>query len=148
MNAAICDELLGALLAVLIILLCILVFVSRLVGNQAVEHWAGAVVLLAAFPLVYLLIRAPLFGRSPLFYVQISLMLCYLVVEFIVDYWLQIDFRSTRWAVVSYVTLFFAGTGGMIGVAALAGRGWSIASCVLFLMMAVLAFVQRYITGM
>lgn len=50
--------------------------------------------------------------------------------------------------VISYVTLFFAGAGGMLGVAAYAGRGWSIASIVLFLIMAVLAFVQRKVTGM
>jgi len=45
--------------------------------------------------------------------------------------------------VISYVTFFFAAAGGMIGVANLAGSGWAIAAVILFLIMAVLAFVQR-----
>ncbi len=44
--------------------------------------------------------------------------------------------------------LFFAGTGGMLGVAALAGRGWLAAAGILFLVTAVLTFVQRGVTGM
>jgi hypothetical protein len=48
---------------------------------------------------------------------------------------------------ISFVVLFFAGSGGMLGVAAHAGREWSILAIVLFLIMAVLAFVQRAVTG-
>ena len=50
--------------------------------------------------------------------------------------------------VITYVTLFFAGTGGMLGVAENAGRAWTIPAVILFLVMAVLAFVQRAVTGM
>jgi hypothetical protein len=53
-----------------------------------------------------------------------------------------------RWIVIGYVVLFFAGTGGMLGVAANAGLGWSIPAILLFLFMAVLTFVQRAATGM
>jgi len=49
---------------------------------------------------------------------------------------------------ISHVVLFFAGGGGMLGVAANAGRGWSIAAIILFLIMAGLAFVQRAVSGM
>jgi len=35
----------------------------------------------------------------------------------------------------------------MLGIAANAGRGWSIAAIVLFLVMAVLTFIQRAVTG-
>ena len=75
-------------------------------------------------------------------------MIRYLVVEFVLDYWLRVDFRGTRWAVICYVTLFFGGTGGMIGVATLAGGSWGIAAVVLFLLMALVAFVQHAVTGM
>ena len=68
--------------------------------------------------------------------------------ELLLDYVFKIEFRQVRWMVISYVTLFFAGTGGMIGVAAEAGRSWSVSSVVLFLIMAVLAVVQRAKTGM
>ena len=46
------------------------------------------------------------------------------------------------------MTFIFAATGGMIGVASLAGAGWAIAAVILFLIMAVLAFVQRAVTGL
>ncbi|BCT76258.1 hypothetical protein SCMU_21000 [Sinomonas cyclohexanicum] len=49
--------------------------------------------------------------------------------------------------VVSYVVLFFAGTGGMLGIAANAGVGWMIVAAPLFLAMAALAFVQRAVTA-
>jgi hypothetical protein len=75
-------------------------------------------------------------------------MLAWLIVELCLDYIFQIDFRHTRWMVISYVILFFAGTGGMLGVAANAGRGWTISAIILFLVMAALAFVQRVVTGM
>jgi hypothetical protein len=75
-------------------------------------------------------------------------MIAWLLTEAILDYGLRIDFRNVRWMVISYVMLFFAGTGGMLGVATNAGSIWSIASIILFLVMAVLTFVQRVVTGM
>jgi hypothetical protein len=75
-------------------------------------------------------------------------MLAWLLVEALLDYILKINFRKVRWMVISYIVLFFAGTGGMLGVAANAGRVWTIAAGILFIIMAVLAFVQRAVTGM
>jgi hypothetical protein len=40
-----------------------------------------------------------------------------------------------------------AGAGWMLGVAEQAGRSWSIASIILFLIMAILTFLQRAVTG-
>jgi len=44
--------------------------------------------------------------------------------------------------------LFFAGTGGMLGVAARAGAVWAYSAIVFFLAMAALAFAQHAKTGM
>jgi hypothetical protein len=65
-----------------------------------------------------------------------------------VDYVLKYNFRQTLWMVISYVVLYFAGMGGMIGITAQAGRGWTISAVILFVIAAVLAFVQRAVTGM
>jgi hypothetical protein len=92
--------------------------------------------------------QAPQLGRPALYYIQVSCMLAWLVVEALLDYILKVDFRNVRWILISYVVLFFAGTGGMLGVAANAGRDWSIAAIVLFFLMTVLTFVQRAVTGM
>jgi len=99
------------------------------------------------FPLAYLLVTAPGADRPFLYYIQVGLMLLWIILLFIVDYVLKYDFRETQWMVIGYVVLAFAGMGGMIGVASLAGRGWTISSVILFLIVAILAFVQRAVTG-
>lgn len=138
----------GAVVAVTMNALCIVVFASRLVGRPGIGHAVGWIQFVLVIPLVALLVLAPRLGRPWLYYLQVGLMLAFLVVEFVLDYALRLDFRGNLRAVIPYVMLFFAGTGGMIGVAALAGRGWTIAAGVLFLASAVLAFVQRFVTGM
>jgi len=141
-------NILGAIVAVTFFLSAILVFIFRLFGKPQVGHWIGYFELLLAIPLLYLLIQAPQFNRPPLYYIQIGCILAWLFVELLLDYVLKIDFRQVRWMVIGYVTLFFAGSGGLLGLATLAGRGWSILAVVLFLIMAVLAFVQRKVTGL
>lgn len=141
-------NLLGAVVAVAFFVSAILVFVFRLLGRPQVGHWIGYFEFLLAVPLIYLLIKAPQLERPALYYIQIGCMLAWLIVEALLDYILKIDFRNVRWIVIGYVVLFFAGTGGMLGVAGLAGRGWGISAIILFLIMAVLTFVQRAVTGM
>jgi hypothetical protein len=141
-------NLLGAIVAVAFYISAILVFTFRLLGKPQVGHWIGYFEFLLALPLIYLLLLAPQFDRPALYYIQVSLMLAWLAVELVLDYILKIDFRQVQWMVISYIVLFFAGTGGMLGVAALAGRGWTIVAGVLFLVMAVLAFIQRAVTGL
>ena len=141
-------NLVGAVLAHWIYSVSILVFVLRLLQMPKLGHWIGVGVLLAAFPLRFLLREAPSLDRPALYYLQIGLMLAWLVVEFLLDWWPGVRFRETRWIVILYVTLFFAGVGGMIGVASLAGRGWMMSAVIVFLVMGVLAFVQRAATGM
>ncbi|MBK8902452.1 MAG: hypothetical protein IPM53_14795 [Anaerolineaceae bacterium] len=79
---------------------------------------------------------------------QIGCLLAELVVEALLDYVFKIDFRQVRGVVVDYIVLFFAGSGGMLGVAANAGRGWTVTAVILFLTMTTLVFVQRIITGL
>lgn len=141
-------NLLGALVAVVFSASAILVFLFRLMGKPRLGHWIGYLEMLLAIPLVFLLVIAPQLQRPALYYLQVGLLLAWLLVEAVLDYLLKLDFRKSRWMVISYIVLFFAGTGGMLGVAAYAGRGWTIVAGILFLLMAVLAFVQRAVTGM
>jgi hypothetical protein len=139
---------LGAVLAYSIFITVILIFIVRLMRRPALEHGLGLALMISAVPLVYLLAVAPSLRRPAIYYVQIELMLAFLLVEFLLDYVLKIDFRSTRWMIIAYVMIFFSGTGGMIGVASQAGRGWTVPAIVLFLVMTALAFIQRAVTGM
>ena len=141
-------NLLGAVVAIAFFVSAILVFTFRLLGKPEYGHWIGYFEFLLAIPLVFLLLKAPQLQRPALYYIQVGCMLAWLVVEALLDYILKIDFRNVRWMVISYVVVFFAGTGGMLGVAGYAGRAWSISAIILFLIMAVLTFVQRAVTGM
>lgn len=141
-------NLIGAVTTIAFFISAILVFVFRLLGKPQYGHWIGYFEFLLAIPLIYLLIQAPQLERPALYYIQIACMLAWLLVEALLDYILKTDFRQVRWMVISYVGLFFAGAGGLLGVATNAGRNWSIAAIVLFLVMAVLTFVQRAVTGM
>lgn len=141
-------DLIGMIIAILIYSSAILVFVARLCGKKRIEFITGIFELLLSIPLMYLLIRARADSRPILYSIQVGLMLLWLVIELLLDYILKMDFRKTKWMVICYVMLFFAGTGGMLGVAAHASRGWSFLSVFLFLTMTILAFVQRKKTGM
>lgn len=140
-------NLLGAIVAHIIFISSIVTFSTRLTFGVKPGHWVGIPILLMVFPLTYLLMKAPELQRQPLYYIQVGLMLIFLAALFFVDYVFKVDFRQTQWMVVSFVVLYFAAMGGMIGVAALAGRGWATSAIVLFLIAGVLAFVQRAVTG-
>jgi len=75
-------------------------------------------------------------------------MIIFIIVEFLVDWYPKIEFRNNLLIVIPYVMLFFGATGGMIGVASLAGKRWTVVTVLSFLIMFVLAFIQRQITGM
>jgi hypothetical protein len=140
-------NLLGALVAHVIYLSSVLVFVSRLLVRSGPGSWLGVPTLLMALPLGYLLWTAPSLQRPTLYYVQVGVMLLWILALFVLDYVLKIEFRQSRWMVIGFVTLYFAGLGGMIGVAALAGRAWMQSAIVFFFVTLMLAFVQRAVTG-
>jgi len=141
------SNIVGAILANLINILVISVFIARLSNRPKIEYWFGIILILSIVPLIYLFITAIGFKRPLLYFIQIGLMIIYLVVELMLDYILKIDFRQTQSIVIPYVMLFFAGTGGMIGIASNAGKVWTILTIISFLIMGILAFVQRNITG-
>ncbi len=138
----------GAVLATAIFFLCILIFTTRLLRRPALGLRIGILLELLILPLSYLLWMAPQAQRAPLYYIQLSLMLIFLIVEFSLDYASKTNFRNVRPILIAYVVLFFAGTGGMVGIASHAGQTWTLAASILFLVMAILAFVQRSVTGM
>lgn len=141
-------NLIGAITAIAFFVSAILVFAFRLLGKPQYGYLICYFEFLLVIPLVFLLVKAPQLGRPALYYFQVGCMLAWLVLEALLDYIFKADFRQVRWMVISYVILFFAGTGGLLGVASNAGRAWSISAIILFLIMAALTFIQRAVTGM
>ena len=141
------SNLMGAVVAVVINILLNTLFIARLKNAPRVEYWLGILVILNIVPLLVLLFRSFEEKRPTLYFIQISLMIVYLIVELLLDYILKIDFRQNSRMVIPYITLFFAATGGMIGVAGQAGKGWIWAASATFLLMAGLSIYQRSVTG-
>jgi hypothetical protein len=141
-------NILGAILANAINLSTILVFIFRLLDKPETAHWIGIITELSIFPLIYLLYTARQFQRRRIYYLWIGLMIVFVIVEFLVDWYPKFDFRDNLSIVIPYVMLFFGATGGMIGVASLAGKRWTLVTLITFLTMFVLAFIQRSVTGM
>ena len=141
-------DLIGAIAASGYMLLVIAMFIGRIFGCLEVGHWIGIVSSLILVPLAYLFIVGTRTGRRTIYLVWLTLMFVFSLFELIADQILRVDFRGIQWAVILYVMFFFAATGGMIGVAAQAGRRWAMLASALFLIMGVLAFVQRAITGL
>jgi hypothetical protein len=140
-------NLLGAVVAHIIFISSCITFLARMLFNTRPGHWIGIPLLLMVFPLVYLLLVAPGLKRRSLYYIQVGLMILWIVALFLLDYVFHYDFRQKSWMVITFVVFYFAAMGGMIGVAAEAGRGWTISAVILFLIAGVLAFIQRAVTG-
>lgn len=139
---------LGAIITIAFYISAILVFVFRLAGKPKYGLWMGYFEFLLAIPLIYLLLQAPKLNRPMLYFIQIGCILAWLIVSALLDYIFKIQFRNVQWMVISYVILFFAGSGGLLGITANAGKMWFIPALILFFIMAILAFVQRGVTGM
>ncbi len=140
-------ELIGAITAHIIYISSIITFLARMFFGTGPGHWIGIPILLMIFPLTYLLVRAPRDKQPALYFIQVGFMSSWIVLLFLVDYVLKIEFRQTQWMVITFVIWYFAGMGGMIGVAAKAGKGWMISAIILFFIAGTLAFVQRGVTG-
>ncbi len=137
----------GAITAMAFYVTAALVFILRMAGYPKAGFWIGIAALCLAVPLVWLLWRAPALQRPPLYYVLIALVLAWLIAELLLDYILKADFRGGGPLLISYVVLFFAAGGGLIGMAFQAGKAWGIVAITMFLITAALAFIQRFVTG-
>jgi len=138
----------GAITAIFIMLLCCIIFIFRLRNQTFAEYYTGILFLLCSIPLFILIYYAAEYKRPGIYYLQIILMISFIAVEMFLDYIYKINFRQIKWIAISYTILFFAANGGMIGIATLAGKTWSIITIALFFIMTFLAFFQRYKTGM
>jgi hypothetical protein len=138
----------GAITANVYMCLIIAMFTARILGWLEIGRWIGIASSLVLIPLIYLFVVGLKTDRRMIYFVWLVLMILFSLFELIVDDILKADFRNIQWAVIPYVMFFFAATGGMIGVAMQAGKRWTRLTCAIFFIMAVLAFVQRGITGL
>ncbi len=142
------DNLTGVISANVYMLLITAVFAARIMGWSGAALWCGILSSFILVPLIYLFYAALRTKQPAIYFVWLVLMILFALFELVADTILKVDFRSEQWSLIAYVMFFFAATGGMIGIASRAGRHWTIATVAIYLVMAVMAFVQRGITGL
>jgi hypothetical protein len=123
--------------------LTILVFTAKLTGWLHIYYYSAIAEFCLIIPLVFLVITGSRQNRPIVYYIQIELMLAWLVLELILNYILKIELRQLGWAVIGYVILFFAGSIGMISICFHTGKKWGIASVILFSTMFILVLFQQ-----
>ncbi len=87
---------LGAIITIIFYVSAILVFAFRLLDQPQVGYIIGIFELCLAIPTIYLLINGPKYNRPHLYYIQIGLLLVWMLVELLLDYMYKYDFRSVR----------------------------------------------------
>ena len=139
-------DLLGSIIANVNNILLIGIFLARIYKYSKIEYWLGIIFILSIIPLTLMLLESFAFNREGLYYVQLILMMSFIVLELILDYLLKIDFRQNRSVLIPYVTLFYASFGGMIGIASHSGKQWTIITVITFLLMAAASLIMHFKT--
>ena len=119
------------------------IFISRIYNKRRIEYWLGIFFIFTIIPLIFLLVEAITFERSLLYFIQIILMIAFIILELILDYIIKPDFREKKKTLIPYITLFYASTGGMIGVAGQSGKTWSIITINTFLLMVIFSLIMH-----
>ena len=140
-------NLLGAIIANINNILLTFLFATRIYKYPKIEHWLGIIFMLSIIPLILMLIKAFETNRDILYFIQLFLMISFIVVEFLLDYLLKIDFRQNRNIVIPYVIIFYASFGGMIGIASHCGKQWTVITVITFLLMTTASLIMHFNTN-
>ena len=109
------------IIANLLNLVLSLIFLNRVFGRAAWEHWLGYGTLIMILPLTMIAVTNLLGRRSWAFWILPLMMVAFLTLELVFDYWLKFDFRHTAW-LGPYLLLYYVSLFAMIGYAFLAGK--------------------------
>jgi len=114
-------DLVVVIIANLLNLILSLIFLNRVFGRTAWEHWLDYGTLIMVFPLTAIAFLNLAGRRSWAFWILPLMMVLFLVVEFVLDYWLKFNFRQTAW-LGPYLLVYYLALFAMIGYAFLAGK--------------------------
>ena len=140
-------DLTGSIIANFNNVILILIFAARIYHYPRVEYWLGILFILTIIPLIFILANSLSMERPLLYYIQLILVIFFIVVELLLDYILQINFRNNSEILIPYLILFYAPFGGMIGVASRSGKGWTIITIISFLIMTAASLTMHFKTS-
>jgi len=124
-------DLVVVVIANLLNLILSLIFLNRVLGRPAWEHWLGYGTLIMAFPLTFIAFVNLTGRRSWAFWVLPLIMVIFLIVEFILDYWLKFNFRQSAW-LGPYLLVYYLALFAMIGYAFLAGKSYGFVTLITY----------------
>lgn len=124
-------DLLVVVIANVLNLILTLIFLNRVFGRAEWEPWLGYGTLVMAIPLAAIAIANLAGGRSWAFWLLPLVMVAYLVVEFLLDYLLKLDFRHTA-LLGPYLLIYYLGLFAMIGYAFMVGRSFGFITLVTY----------------
>jgi hypothetical protein len=132
-------------LANLMNIIMVIIFLSRAAGapHSSIVGviWVGFIIVLAV--VVMLNVR----GRREWWTIALpSLMIAFLILELILDYILQIDFRNTR-LLGPYLLLYYAAILGMIGYAFQIGKSYGFITLLTYFMNQIATFYSYFQVG-
>jgi hypothetical protein len=122
------------IIANVINLLLVVIFLSRaraMTRDNLVEHIAGLTTVAMALPLAAATVANLIARRNGWLWALPLVTVVYLVVEFVLDYVLHIDFRSTG-LLTPYLILYYLGELAMIGYAFMVGKLYGLITLVTY----------------
>jgi len=87
---------LGAYTSVFILSIINLIFIFRLQNQEVTEYWLGIVFMVSAVPLLYLIYTGVQLNRPTLYFIQLGIMIGFIILELLLDYIFKFDFRHTN----------------------------------------------------
>lgn len=118
-------------LANLVNVLLIGIFLSRPPGWRRLERTLGWIFVALSLPVTALLVLNLLGGREWWAIAMPALLLAFIVVEFVLDYWLELDFRHSR-LLGPYLLLYYLALMGLIGYTFLIGATYGFVTLVTY----------------
>ncbi len=122
------------------------IFLARIYKYPKIEYWLGIFFISSIIPLIIMFVSAFETKRELLYFIQLILMISFIILELLLDYIFKIDFRHNQSIVIPYILLFYASFGGMIGIATHSGKQWTIITVIIFLIMTVLSLFMHFKT--
>lgn len=116
-------DLVVVVVANLLNLILSVIFLNRVFGRMEWEHWLGYGTLVMIFPLSIIAIANLVGGRSWPFWILPLVMGIFLALEFVLDYWLNFNFRQTAW-LGPYLLVYYLALFAMIGYAFLVSKSY------------------------
>ena len=102
-------------------LLMAILFVCRKKGLERAEYFLGLIIVATILPLMIILVLNLLENRELWFYLLIIPIILFLLVEWVLDYLLKIDFRNTS-IIWPYISLYYLALMGLIGYSFLVNK--------------------------